>query len=118
MRKSVLILALLVLWSCKKEATKVVAPKDVYEETPNPDLLSKAGAFFKSISTVKYEEIPQGKIDLGKKLFFDKRLSKNETVSCNSCHNMSTFGVDNKPTSEGDTHTLGKRNSPSVFYAF
>src|SRR5215831_17545800 len=119
MKKSILILLGLALLGCKKETPKVesATPKEATEEAPNPDLLTKAGTFFKSISTVKYENIPQDKIDLGKKLFFDKRLSKNESISCNSCHNMSTYGVDNEPTSEGDTHIKGKRNSPSVFYS-
>ena len=57
------------------------------------------------------------KIKLGKLLYFDNRLSKDETQSCNTCHNLSTFGVDNKPTSPGDNGGLGPRNSPTVFNA-
>ena len=57
------------------------------------------------------------KIKLGHLLYFDKRLSKNNTISCNSCHNVSTFGVDNLPTSPGDAGTNGGRNSPTSFNA-
>lgn len=57
------------------------------------------------------------KIKLGQLLYFDKRLSKNNTISCNSCHNLSTFGVDNEPTSPGDRGEKGSRNSPTVLNA-
>lgn len=62
-------------------------------------------------------EISDTKVLLGKTLFFDKRLSKNNTQSCNTCHNLSTFGVDNKSTSSGDLGKNGDRNSPTVFNA-
>lgn len=57
------------------------------------------------------------KVLLGKTLYFDVRLSKGETQSCNTCHNLSTFGVDNLPTSPGDNGTLGTRNSPTVIHS-
>src|SRR5207244_11220517 len=41
------------------------------------------------------------KIDLGRMLYYDKRLSKNHDVSCNSCHNLDTYGVDNLKVSLG-----------------
>jgi cytochrome c peroxidase len=57
------------------------------------------------------------RVALGKSLYFDTRLSKNNTMSCNSCHNLATFGVDNEPTSPGHEGKRGGRNSPSVFNA-
>ncbi len=57
------------------------------------------------------------KIHLGKVLYFDKRLSKDGTQSCNTCHNMSTYGVDNLPVSPGDNGGNGTRNSPTVLNA-
>jgi cytochrome c peroxidase len=36
--------------------------------------------------------------ELGKKLYFDPRLSKSGFISCNSCHNLSMGGTDNIPT--------------------
>lgn len=62
-------------------------------------------------------EITSAKVQLGKTLYFDNRLSKNNTQSCNSCHNLSSFGVDNKPTSAGDLGKNGNRNSPTVLNA-
>lgn len=115
MKKVVFALIGLALFSCKKEEAKEdFSTKPVVEKS---ELAKKADDFFKSISTVEYATIPQNKIDLGRKLYFDKALSKNGTVSCNSCHNLATFGVDNKPFSIGDTKELGGRNSPSVIYA-
>jgi cytochrome c peroxidase len=57
------------------------------------------------------------KVSLGKTLYYDNRLSLNNTESCNTCHNLATFGVDNKPTSPGDNGKLGNRNSPTVLNA-
>lgn len=57
------------------------------------------------------------KIALGKKLYLDKRLSKNQDISCNSCHKLDGFGVDNEPTSPGDKGQRGGRNSPTSFNA-
>jgi cytochrome c peroxidase len=57
------------------------------------------------------------KVALGRRLYLDTRLSKDETISCNSCHNLKTFGVDNEPTSPGHKGQRGGRNSPSSFNA-
>ena len=57
------------------------------------------------------------KVALGKRLYLDTRLSQDETISCNSCHNLKTFGVDNEPTSPGHKGQRGGRNSPSSFNA-
>lgn len=54
------------------------------------------------------------KVELGKKLFFDPRLSKSGFISCNSCHNMSMGGSDNIKTSIGDRWQEGPINSPTV----
>ena len=71
------------------------------------------------------EKIPGAEKDsavmvaLGKKLFFDKRLSSNNSQSCNSCHNVEGKGggVDNEPTSPGAFGKRGGRNSPTVLNA-
>jgi len=63
------------------------------------------------------EQPAQAKIDLGKQLYYEKRLSKNADISCNSCHLLDNYGVDNKTTSPGHKAQLGVRNSPSVYNA-
>ncbi len=57
------------------------------------------------------------KVLLGKTLYHDNRLSMHNTQSCNTCHNVATYGVDNKPTSTGDLGKNGNRNSPTSFNA-
>jgi cytochrome c peroxidase len=114
MKKAVLVLIVLAIIGCKNKAETDFSKPKVVEKS---ELLKKAENFFKSISTIEPIAIPQNKLDLGKKLFFDKALSKNGTISCNSCHNLATFGVDNKSFSIGDTKEFGGRNSPSVIYA-
>ena len=55
------------------------------------------------------------KIELGKQLFFEPRLSSTGTVSCNSCHNVMGSGTDNIRTSFGVHGERGGRNSPTVW---
>ncbi|WP_235893495.1 cytochrome-c peroxidase [Litoribacter populi] len=56
--------------------------------------------------------------ELGKLLYYDPRLSVNGEQSCNSCHDLSTFGVDNLSTSPGAIKgKMGDRNSPTVLNA-
>lgn len=56
-------------------------------------------------------------VELGKKLFFDPRLSKSGFISCNSCHNLSMGGTDNIPTSVGHNWHQGPINAPTVLNA-
>lgn len=58
-----------------------------------------------------------GQVELGKKLFFDPRLSKSGWISCNSCHNLSMGGTDNLVTSIGHNWQQGPINSPTVLNA-
>jgi cytochrome c peroxidase len=53
-------------------------------------------------------------VELGKKLYFDPRLSKSGFISCNSCHNLSMGGSDNLKTSIGDHWQKGPINAPTV----
>jgi cytochrome c peroxidase len=79
-------------------------------------------------ATVRFKPLPEEavnpdnpltpvKIELGKALYYDTRLSKDGNISCDSCHDLAIFGVDNLPTSPGDTGELGGRNSPTVLNA-
>ncbi|WP_119154964.1 cytochrome-c peroxidase [Caldimonas tepidiphila] len=53
-------------------------------------------------------------VELGKKLYFDPRLSKSGFISCNSCHNLSMGGSDNLRTSIGHNWQKGPINAPTV----
>jgi len=60
------------------------------------------------------DDLDLAQVELGKKLFFEPRLSKSGFISCNSCHNLSTGGVDNLVTSIGHGWQQGPINSPTV----
>lgn len=84
------------------------------------ELWKQAAVYFKPLpAAVPNPDNPatDAKIELGKALYFDPRLSREGNISCNSCHSLATFGVDNLPFSPGDTGELGARNSPTVFNA-
>lgn len=84
------------------------------------DLLKNATRYFSPLpfQAVSDENpLTTDKISLGKTLYLDTRLSKDGNNSCNSCHGLNTYGVDNKQFSEGDLGENGGRNSPSVFNA-
>ena len=61
--------------------------------------------------------ITDTKVALGRMLFFDTRLSKNQDISCNSCHDLQKFGVDGTKVSKGHKGQLGGRNAPTVYNA-
>lgn len=54
------------------------------------------------------------KVELGKKLFFDSRLSGNNKLSCVSCHATGAGYGDNRPTFVGFEGHQGARNSPTI----
>lgn len=61
--------------------------------------------------------ITDEKVKLGRMLFYENRISKSHQFSCNSCHRLDHYGVDNEPTSPGHGGVRGDRNSPTVFNA-
>lgn len=61
--------------------------------------------------------ITPAKVELGRQLFFETRMSKSQVISCNSCHDLAKYGVDNEPTSPGHKKQRGVRNSPTVYNA-
>ena len=83
------------------------------------DLLTKARQVFQPIPAAP-PELPgnpssPAKIELGKMLYFDPRLSASHAISCNSCHNLGLGGADAEPTSLGHRWQHGGRNAPTVF---
>jgi hypothetical protein len=69
------------------------------------------------LQPVNDNPVTREKIELGKMLFFDPRLSASGVISCNTCHNLGTGGDDNLPTSVGHGWQKGPRNSPTVLNA-
>jgi len=72
-----------------------------------------ADSSFDTIPDIKIDNI--NKYNLGKKLFHDKNLSKDKTISCSSCHNLNLYGVDNKEVYTGINNIKGDLNSPTIY---
>jgi cytochrome c peroxidase len=83
----------------------------------NPRLLRRFKPVRKEIAAANGEPASEALIDLGRMLFFDKRLSKQQDLSCNSCHDLEHYGVDGQVTSIGANGRRGRRNSPTVYHA-
>jgi cytochrome c peroxidase len=67
---------------------------------------------------VPADNVPnQERIALGRKLYFDVRLSKDGTLACATCHDISRGFTDRRSVSEGIKDQLGKRSSPTVMNA-
>ena len=65
----------------------------------------------------KDNELTAAKIDLGRMLYYETRISKNGKMSCNSCHMLDKYGQDNRPFSPGHEGKLGGRSSPTTYNA-
>lgn len=59
----------------------------------------------------------QAQVALGRALYFERRLSRDGTVSCATCHDISRGLTDHRPTSEGIGGQLGRRNAPTIMNA-
>lgn len=109
MKKSSLlaIVALTLSWS----SAGFSAPAD------NP-LLKDAQDTFKPIPeiapAIAGNDATAEKVELGKMLYFDPRLSKSGLISCNTCHNVGMGGADYQQTSTGHGWKQGPRNAPTV----
>ena len=85
------------------------------------DLQSRAKGLFKPIPAkapaLKDNPTSAAKVKLGKKLYFDPRLSASQLISCNTCHNVGLGGADLQETSIGHGWQKGPRNAPTVLNA-
>lgn len=129
----------LVLAAC----TACTAPKKSPEEGETPTkgaeaksepkvdrkaLLEQTQALFGSIEPENTHEDPKvekARVELGRALYYDTRLSKNQDLSCNSCHDLANYGIDVReqegkrgPFSAGHKGAFGGRNSPTTYNAF
>ncbi len=113
----------LIFFSCgdmkEKKAEKKAKTREYAENLKlEQEIGPKARFLFQVLPAIADNQdnpITTEKIALGKQLYFDNRLSKDQTQSCNTCHDLSTYGVDNKKLSPGDEGEDGDRNSPTVY---
>jgi cytochrome c peroxidase len=88
--------------------------------TSDAELLKQAQALFKPLPKVmasRDHPVDAARVELGKMLYYEPRLSKSNVLSCNSCHNLATYGVDNLPTSIGHRWAIGTVNAPTTLNA-
>ena len=107
---------------CDRSAKKASSQLPLIPETDplaQPKSLQQVGAPVAMTRAVIPADNPQTpeKISLGQKLFFDRRLSVNGTVSCSTCHDPALAFTDRKPTSVGVQGRLGQRNAPTILNA-
>lgn len=69
------------------------------------------------VAEVTLDSRDNAMVSLGEKLYFETALSLDNDLSCNSCHKLDAFGVDNEKTSPGHKGQRGGRNSPTVYNA-
>jgi cytochrome c peroxidase len=77
-------------------------------------------AFFQPLPEVVGSDknpVTDAKVELGRMLYYEPRLSKSQDISCNSCHLLDKYGVDGQPTSDGHKGQKGDRNAPTVYNA-
>ncbi len=108
MNRAVFFIVLLCLFSCKQEnddTSSVLNTDDVLLVIPQgfPEMIFPEG-----------NELTTERWTLGKKLFFEKRLSINNSISCGSCHKPSLAFGDSLAFSPGVFNRPGTRNSPSL----
>lgn len=106
--------------SASATASAPVTPQNI--SAADQDLLKKAQGIFKPLpsteESLKQSNLTDAHVKLGQQLWYEPRLSLADDISCNSCHGLNTYGVDNKPTSPGHKGQLGARNSPTAYNAF
>ncbi|MCS6957732.1 MAG: cytochrome-c peroxidase [Aquificaceae bacterium] len=103
------------VYAQSKGKTQAQQPKD-----EDAQLLEQARKLFQPLPEVANNPknpITKEKVELGKMLYHEPRLSKSGLISCNTCHNLASYGVDNLPTSVGHGWAIGPRNAPTVYNA-
>jgi cytochrome c peroxidase len=107
-----------VLWCLLLVAGTVscVLAQEADKARAQPRSLNQAGFPRALYRRVIAADNPQtaAKVALGEKLFFDQRLSQDNTVACASCHQPANGFTDQRPVSEGIHHRLDRRNAPSL----
>lgn len=101
-------------------AACLLAGLAVAQTEPTPQLQATAQALFRPLPELMLDPdrpFSDELVELGKLLYYDPRLSASGFISCNSCHNLATYGVDNLPTSLGHRWAVGPRNAPTVLNA-
>lgn len=78
-------------------------------------MIAKSAELNEPIQPLKLkQDLNLEKVNLGRSIFNDKRLSRDNSISCASCHDINKGGVDQLPVSKGVGGALGTINTPTV----
>jgi cytochrome c peroxidase len=110
------------IFGCERSAKRVGpkgAPNPAADPLAQPKSLQQVGVPVDLTREAIPADNPQTpeKISLGQKLFFERRLSADGTVSCSTCHNPDLAFTDRKSTSVGIKGRVGQRNAPTLLNA-
>ena len=109
--------------ACSEEAPPAPAPAPEPPAAAGPGraaLRERASGIFGALpdeAANPANPVTPEKIALGRILYYDPRFSKDQVLSCNSCHDLAKHGVDAGPTSVGHRGQRGDRNAPTVYNA-
>jgi cytochrome c peroxidase len=101
-----ILIGVIVLAGCQGRRDTKIDPASLVAFAPLPATMEASGA-----------TVPQARIELGRQLYYETRLSRNHDLSCNSCHRLTAYGVDGERFSRGMNGQLGGRNAPTVYNA-
>ncbi len=115
---------LVALAACGGSAETPAVP----DETPAPDAAKSDASGVDRAKLAAFAPLPDdmqdsnnpitpAKVELGRMLYYEARVSKNHDISCNTCHMLDKYGVDGTPTSTGHRGQKGDRNAPTVYNA-
>lgn len=103
-----------------------VSAKPVATQAPKKKRIRRPRVDYRMLKMILGNDPPSPKapveataemIALGNALYHSESLSQKGNISCASCHDLSTYGVDNKTTSPGSTGKNGERNTPTTYNA-
>lgn len=101
----------------KRQPATVVQPPAAQPAATQPLVLGKVPLGLPELKIPDDNPLTAEKVELGKLLYFDKRVSKDGSVSCATCHDPTKGWAEHTATSEGMHKQKGGRNSPTVINA-
>ncbi len=102
-RFTYLLVLLASLSACQKDA-----------EVPVVQDFQNIPSWFPEMEIPTENQLTQARIDLGRKLFYEKKLSRDESISCGTCHKLENAFTDELPIATGIEGRLGLRNTPTL----
>ena len=84
-------------------------------QTPREEIILNIPSHFPDISIPEDNKLTPERIELGRKLFFSNILSRDNSLSCASCHNPEIAFANHNRTTPGIENRPGTRNVPSIF---